>query len=327
MFHAISPHGGSVVSRRSAYIILGIAGSTLAIGLAHWFVPTSQHSDHVTHLLLGLSFLVPIVVAALWFGLRGSTPTALLISGFYFAHTQISWRGQPMENANHYAMMGVYVGLGLLCGTLIEVQNRERNKHLAAERRAHRELVVTSIAALANALEARDGYTREHSEHVARLCTRIARKLGWEGERLELVRLAGLAHDIGKIGVRDDVLFKPDKLTPAEWEAMKRHPALAAEILLPVPQCGLLSSIVICHHESPNGSGYPRGLKREQIPAESLVVSVADVFSALTECRPYKSGMSVEKALSIMGEMSGSKLDRECVSALLELASDPENLK
>lgn len=230
----------------------------------------------------------------------------------------LAWHHQPMENANQVAMIAVFLLVGATSGVLAEREERERARRLESERRAQRAAVVQGIAGLSNALGVRDGYTREHSEHVARLAAEVGGSLGLGPERVELLRLAGLMHDVGKIGVRDDILFKPDDLTPEERKKVERHPALAAEILRPIHGAEEVAEIILCHHECPDGSGYPRGLRGEEIPTEARILRVADVYSALTEARPDKTAMEREHALERMQGLAGSKLDAWSLDGLRE---------
>jgi HD-GYP domain-containing protein (c-di-GMP phosphodiesterase class II) len=145
------------------------------------------------------------------------------------------------------------------------------------------------------------------------------------GERLELVRLAALVHDVGKIGVRDDVLLKPDELSPEERAEVERHPIVAAEILRPIRGARDIAEIVLAHHECPDGSGYPKRLTAAQIPLEAHVIRVADVFACLTEKRPYKPAINPTVALEIMEGLAGSKLDAGAFRAFQEmLAVEPQ---
>jgi HD-GYP domain-containing protein (c-di-GMP phosphodiesterase class II) len=138
-------------------------------------------------------------------------------------------------------------------------------------------------------------------------------------------RLASLMHDLGKIGVRDDVLLKADRLTPEERSRIQRHPLLAAEILRPMQGTADIAEIVLAHHECPDGSGYPRGLRGDQIPLEARILRVADVFSALTDARVYKPGMDSSQAIDRMLEMSRTKLDAEAMQALRSVLREPES--
>ncbi len=298
----------------------------LALGVitaAHLTVSVGTHRQHLVHVLFRGLYLLPIVAGALWFRLRGALLCAAASAAAYAAHAAISWRDQPMENANQAAMIGVFLFVGAAAGLLAEREERERARRLQVERRAQRAAVIQGIAGLSNALGFRDEYTRAHSERVAHLAVETGRRLGLGAERLELLRLAALMHDVGKIGVRDDILFKPDELTPEERAKIERHPALAAEILRPIQGAERIAEIVLCHHECPDGSGYPRGLEGDEIPLEARILRTADVFSALTDARPYKEGMEPDRALDWMQSLARTKLDEESVRALREVVSKP----
>lgn len=300
---------------RARAIIL-IAFSVVVISLAHFVLGRTTHPRHVIHIVLGGMYLLPIVAAAFWFGLHGAVIVVSGITLLYYAHIRISWPDQPMENANQFAMIAVYWFVAIVAGVLVSLREREHAARLEAERQAERETVIEGLAGLANALRARDEYTREHSEHVARLAEEIGKRLGLSPGRLELLRLAGLVHDIGKIGVRDDILLKPHELTAEERAAIERHPIVAAEILRPIRGAKEIAEIVLAHHECPDGSGYPYGRKVEEIPLEAHILRVADVFASLVEHRPYKPAMDQAEVMAILNRMAGSKLHLESVLAL-----------
>ncbi|HJW09110.1 MAG TPA: HD domain-containing phosphohydrolase [Holophagaceae bacterium] len=296
---------------------------TLLVTGGHFSLGVGSHRQHLVHILLTGLYLVPIQAAALWWGLRGGLTAALAIDGIYLVHMVRDWAGQPMENANQAATLGVFLLLGSVSGTLSDRQERERQRRLREEARAQREAVVQGLASLGNALRRRDETTSEHCGRVAALAVRIGRRLNLAPERLDLLRLAALAHDIGKIGVRDDILLKPEELTPEERQVVERHPAFAAEILRPIRGVEEISEIVLSHHECPDGSGYPRHLADAAILLEARILRVADVFDALTEARQYKPSREAGDVLAEMHEWSGTKLDGECLRALEEsLQSD-----
>ncbi len=243
--------------------------------------------------------------------LPGGVASATPVGGLYFIHILVSWPNQPMENVNQYAMIAVYLLVGAVAGHLVE-----------RERRAHREIVLDGIASLSSALGFRDEYTQEHSERVARLAAEIATRRGISGERLEALRLAALMHDVGKIGVPDDILLKPGDLTAEERARVERHPAVASEILRPIPGARRIADIVLCHHECPDGSGYPRGLTADQIPIEARILRVADVFSALMDIRSYKPPMGRIDALKHMRDMGAGKLDARILHDLEAIVSE-----
>ncbi len=181
--------------------------------------------------------------------------------------------------------------------------------------KAERNHLITSMSSLIQALEARDPYTRGHSESVAELTLATAKALDFEVQGLEKIELAAKLHDIGKIGVRDDVLLKPGRLTDEEFESIKKHPLLGADILMPIPSMADIIPAVLYHHERLDGTGYPYGIKGKDIPLWARVIAVADVHHALTSDRPYRQAMPRNKAFQIIRESTGSHLCPDCVEA------------
>ena len=151
------------------------------------------------------------------------------------------------------------------------------------------ELQLATVIALAEALDIRDTGTGQHSHTVARYAELMARELGLEEERVERVRLAGVLHDIGKIGISDRVLTKPGPLDKSEWQEMYTHPEIGAR-LLSRPEFADLREWILAHHERPDGLGYPRGLRADQIPIEARILAVADAYEAMTADRCYRAG-------------------------------------
>lgn len=183
----------------------------------------------------------------------------------------------------------------------------------ADEEQRHR---GTLASALARAVDAKDSYTRSHSETVAELCALIATNLGLDSSHVASVRLAGLVHDVGKIGVPDVILQKPAKLEPSEYEIIKAHSALGHKILNGT-DLSREAPWVLHHHERLDGGGYPGGLAYEEIPLESRIIHVADAFEAMTSDRPYRRGMPQEDALAELRKHAGRQFDPRCVDALL----------
>ena len=179
--------------------------------------------------------------------------------------------------------------------------------------------VYQSLLGLANALEAKDVYTRGHSDRVSRWSRRLAVALGFEAHAVDVVAQAGLLHDLGKIGVPELVLRKAGALDAGEWELMRRHPLIGAEILAPLEFFGDGALVVRHHHERIDGSGYPDGLRGDQIPRGARVVAVADVFDALTSDRPYRQAMTTAAALDHLAREAGRTLDQDAVAAFTGL--------
>ncbi len=183
--------------------------------------------------------------------------------------------------------------------------------------RENRELFLSSIRALAEAIDAKDPYTRGHSERVARYASAIAEEMGLSAEEVERVRLAALLHDVGKIGVDDRIIRKPTALTEEEFEVMKTHPAKGAAIMGAIPQLADVIPGMKHHHEKWEGGGYPDGIKGEAIPMQARIVTVADTFDAMTTTRPYQKAMEIGYVVERIKSFSGVRYDPVVVQAFL----------
>ncbi|MFZ5428537.1 MAG: response regulator [Thermodesulfobacteriota bacterium] len=182
---------------------------------------------------------------------------------------------------------------------------------------AERDSLLSSISSLIQALEARDNYTRGHSDAVAGISARVGERMGLGPLDIEKLELAGRLHDIGKIGIRDDILLKPGRLTPEEYEMIKRHPTIGAEILGPIASMERLIPGILHHHEKFDGTGYPGGLKGLAIPLFARIIAVGDVFHSLTSQRPYRDPITARAAIGIIRNETGTHLCPECVNAFL----------
>ena len=176
-----------------------------------------------------------------------------------------------------------------------------------------------TLQALARALEARDDYTRGHSERVASLAKDTARAMELEDKTCDLIFNSALLHDIGKIGVRDAILLKPRKLTEEEMDVIRKHPSFGNAILGPLKFLGEVAELVGFHHERWDGSGYPSGIEGEDIPLPSRIIAVCDTYDAMTSDRPYRDALSHEEARGLIEKESGRQLDPEVVTIFLEV--------
>ncbi len=181
-----------------------------------------------------------------------------------------------------------------------------------------RSLILGSISSLINALEARDRYTRGHSEAVASIVVGMARRIGLDLGEIEKLEIAGKLHDLGKIGIPDKILLKPMQLTYDEYEVIKTHPVLGAEILSPIPSLSDIVPVVASHHERFDGKGYPEGLKGAEIPLWARMITVADTFHALISDRPYRKALHRDVALQIITDSKDTQLCPDCVRTFLE---------
>ena len=182
-------------------------------------------------------------------------------------------------------------------------------------------LFLDVMKAIASIIDAKDGYTHKHSERVAAFGVRLARHLGFDADGRAIVELSGLLHDVGKIGVPDAILNKPGKLTDAEYTEMRRHPLHGARILSNIQSDKVANVLpgVKYHHERWDGSGYPEGLKGEEIPLLGRVLGVADFLDALTSDRTYRKGSPLEEAVQMLKDLEGRAFDPVVVKAALEL--------
>ena len=203
----------------------------------------------------------------------------------------------------------------------LEAKVRERTRQLDEKNHELKTAYIQTIRALAEAIDAKDSYTRGHSERVAVYASRIARKMKLDTPLIERVYFAGLLHDVGKIGIPDAIITKPDRLSDEEYEEIKKHPEIGAKILEPVE---FLRQIVPCvrhHHEWFDGSdrGYPERLISHSIPLPSRIILVADTAAAMTSDRPYRKGLPLNRVTSELRKFSGSQFDPVVVDAFLEL--------
>jgi putative nucleotidyltransferase with HDIG domain len=170
--------------------------------------------------------------------------------------------------------------------------------------------------AFAGIVDAKSPYTAGHSSRVADYADMTAEELGFPAARRRWLRRAALLHDIGKLGVPNTILDKPGKLTSEEWAAIRGHAAMSEAILSRISVFGPLARVAGAHHERLDGKGYPRGLKGDHIPLDTRVLTVADVFDALTAKRPYREAMTDDQAFAIMQKDAGTAFDRKCLAAL-----------
>ncbi len=201
-----------------------------------------------------------------------------------------------------------------------------RTAELQRERHRMERVSTATLEVLVNALEAKDPYLRGHSARVADLSANIATELGLPEEDVEHVRVAGRLHDLGKIGTRDAVVNKEGPLTPEEFEHVKQHVIIGAQILSPLTHLGHIVAMVKSHHERFDGSGYPDGLRGDEVPMGGRVIAAAEVYDALTTARPYQEKMTPEQAVERMADLSGTVLDPKVYDALVRIVGRRQTL-
>ena len=179
------------------------------------------------------------------------------------------------------------------------------------------ETFIQTMSALANAIDIRDTYTSSHSQRIAKWAAATARYLGFGPEEVRTIYWGGLLHDIGKIGIPDEILRKPTKLNQLEWEIIKQHTIMGAGLIAPIRKISKVAPIIEYSHERYDGRGYPHGLYGDKIPIGARIISVVDSFSAMRDDRPYKKPFSIEQAIDELKRNSGSMYDPKIVDAFL----------
>jgi HD-GYP domain-containing protein (c-di-GMP phosphodiesterase class II) len=262
----------------------------------------SEHPELADVSGLSSCILVPVSKTDNEFGwllaLNKVTPGDSLIDNLQIVHPELS----EQEFGTFEA--------GLLAAAAVMLATHGRNIDLFREKEI---LLIGVIRALINAIDAKDTYTCGHSDRVALIAKRLAEEHGQNLQYCERIYMTGLLHDIGKIGVPDEVLLKPGKLTDEEFDKIKQHPAIDYSILKHVKQLSYVLPGVLHHHESIDGHGYPNQLTGESIPLSARILAVADAYDAMTSHRPYRSAISFEKAESILQENAGTQWDAQVV--------------
>src|SRR6266446_2058556 len=235
-----------------------------------------------------------------------------------------------LSQAMSYArdLKGAYEALRARERELVEANERLRKAYQQSLRYARdlkktygrlQRAILQGLLGLANALEAKDAYTRGHSTRVAELSRELALRMGQPRPAAETIAQAALLHDLGKIGVPESILRKPGALTGEEWEIMRRHPVTGAQIVAPLEFFDDGAIIVRHHHERLDGSGYPDRLAGEGIPLGARIVAVADVYDALTSGRPYRAGLAHAEAVQALHHEGGPTLDDRLVALLVDI--------
>ncbi len=191
------------------------------------------------------------------------------------------------------------------------------NEELRSTQDSMRRSYLETLTSMITALEARDAYTRGHSDRVAEFSVAIGREMKLGPDRMERLRDGARLHDLGKIGVREDILNKAGRLTAQEFDHIKEHPVIGAQIIGKMENYRHLLPMIRNHHERWDGKGYPDGLSGDEIPLEARIVAVADCYDAMTSKRPYRTPSEFDSAIRVLKEVSGTQLDPSAVAAFL----------
>lgn len=178
--------------------------------------------------------------------------------------------------------------------------------------------LINTLKSLVISIEARDSYTRRHSERVTKYALQIADRMNLDTDEKEAIRFGGYLHDIGKIGVRDTILLKPAPLNPEEWEEIRLHPVIGGNIIRPIHFLPREREMIVHHHERFDGKGYPNGISGRDIPITARILAVADTYDAMTSSRPYRSALTHKQALEDIVKCSNTQFDATVVRAFLQ---------
>ncbi|AUD64057.1 hypothetical protein BK010_10335 (plasmid) [Tenericutes bacterium MO-XQ] len=226
------------------------------------------------------------------------------------------------QQINHMALSVSYgVSMKDVDDHFEEIINRAESdlyKNKLFEGGSHRSETIKTIL---NTLKTKDVYSEEHSKRVSEICRQIGKKLGMTKQDLNLLTMISNLHDIGKIAIEDSILNKPGKLSPEEWDIMKRHPETGYRILSTLPEYGEIALDILSHHERYDGKGYPRGIKGEDIPIRARIISVADAYDAMTSDRPYRKKMSHQEAVTELIDNKGTQFDPKIIDIFLSIFS------
>src|SRR5438105_2426865 len=272
-------------------------------------------------------FFLVITVSALRFGVVGSVLCAVVVALLYITAGAVA----PLQEGTYLATVSFdrvvilqRLFLFVVVAVLGSVMARALSSHreLVTRRDVEAKLMTEVNMALANAIEAKDSYTRGHSERLAKLAGACAERMSLSRDEVGAVRLGAILHDVGKIGIPDRILRQSMSLTEDEMAWMRRHPQIGADIIGPVEGLHHVSPLIRHHHEKWDGTGYPNGLKGEDIPLGSRIISVADAFEAMVADRIYRPSLGLEKALEELRTGRGSHFDPQVVDTFLDMIAN-----
>lgn len=228
------------------------------------------------------------------------------------------------ENLIHVADQAMYTAKSLGKNRVVSAQELSSYKKQDYERKIDdQKWILDTIISLTRTVEIKDSYTHSHSELVSKYAGTIASSMGLTDEEIKKISIAGLLHDVGKIGVPDQILNKEGRLTDEEYETMKTHPVLGYNILSCVDELEETLPYVLYHHERPDGKGYPHGMKSEDIPLGARIIAVADAFHSMTSARPYrKNPLSIESALDELRKGQGTQFDETVVTHFIQIIEE-----
>jgi putative nucleotidyltransferase with HDIG domain len=325
LISAIGAIISEVLGKKTSWykIIFNASQYALSVGVAGI---TYQYVGGVVGFQNFFKFAFPAILCALTYCLVNSILVTIVISFAQDSKITTVWRVDIKEMIPSYiaeAPMGflmaiVYVEVGII-GILLfffPLLLARRSFELYTKMR---KVYLDTIRALAAAIDAKDPYTKGHSERVAETSVALAQELNLSGRDIENIEYTALLHDIGKIGIADSILGKKDSLTSQEFDKIKEHTIMGANIIEPIDFLKNSYWAIYHHHEKYNGKGYPDGIKSEDIPILARIIAVADAYDAMGSDRPYRKKLNKDKILKELNDQSGKQFDPEVVKALFSI--------
>lgn len=308
----------------TTYIISRTKFSTIAVVLLMAMFPINIFGNILSSTSLNpsvtLTFLLPsYILSSLWFPTKGVLAYSLLN---LFGIAMLPAMAPGISSISD--ILGAFA-INIIGAVLIMVAMQHRNLVERDRQIELRNAYNRTLEGWARALELRDEGTEMHSNRVTDLALKLAAAMGMNEEELDHIRRGAFLHDIGKMGIPNEILQKPGPLTVAERETIRQHPSIAKDLLQPIPYLSPALEIPYCHHERWDGGGYPRGLKGEQIPLSARIFAVVDVYDALLSDRPYREAWTFENALVYIKNESGKHFDPNIVETFLKII--PENTR
>lgn len=283
----------------------GNAVAILGVDMLASDIYQTQRTVHRRLLLVLLSGVLLSILLGVWFSMNLTRPVRALSEGIRrVSHGDLSYK---VRIHGHDEISG-------LCRSFNKMA-----EDLRVTRKKNQEYFYDVMQSLVRIVEARDPYTRGHSERVAEYASQIAVRMGFPNEAVEMLRQAAVLHDIGKLGVHEDILTKPGKLTAEEWEILRSHPVIGEDILKPVLLSAEMLSVVRSHHERYDGTGYPDQLTGDEINVFAQILSVADAYDAMTSTRPYRVALNQEEAVKELEKYRNAQFNPKIADTFIQI--------
>lgn len=292
--------------------ILLVSLVLLLVTATHWLTPTGPLGLHALHIVMRKLFILPIVLAAVWFSFRGALLTVAIATILYLPHVALQWSGQAVENINQLGELASLWIVALLAGYFMHQEKLALNELARSNEGA--------LLALVGAMDARKQKRKYHARRVCAYAMRVARQMGLSTRALEVLGQVSVLHDLGMIGVPDEIILRAGPLDEQQWQMIERHPLVGYYILNRMPFLQEAAQIVKAHHEKYDGRGYPCGLVGDNIPLLARVFAVADAFDALTTPRRYARTHSFAEARTVIAKDARTHFDPKVVDAFLAVS-------